>query len=123
MKVYNYTSKFHYNSGRGKFQNYVFLSCGLFLLATVIETLGISYIIPPAECELELDTFRKGMLSSVTFFGIAVTSHISGFLTDEFGRKRTVFISMTVSLVISTIAALIPDYWTIVVLRFISGMR
>lgn len=92
------------------------------LLATVIETLGVSYVITPAACELEMDTFRKGLLSSVTFLGIAVSSHVSGFLTDEFGRKKTISISLTLSIIISALAALAPDYWTVVVLRLVSGM-
>lgn len=92
-------------------------------MATVIETMGVSYILPAAICELELDTFRKGALSSVTFFGIAISSHISGFLTDEFGRKRTVFISLSISMFLSAAAALVPDFWVIFVLRLLSGMR
>lgn len=92
-------------------------------MATIIETMGVSYILPPAACELELDTFRKGLLSSVTFFGIAITSHVSGFLTDEYGRKRTVFISLTISMILSVAAALVPGYWVILLLRLLSGMR
>lgn len=111
------------STGRGRFQYYVFASCGIFLMATVIETLGVSYILGPAQCELEMDTFRKGLLSSVTFLGIAISSHVSGFLTDEFGRKKTVFISLSVSTAISAAAALSPGYWTIVILRLLSGVR
>lgn len=92
-------------------------------MATIIETLGVSYILPPATCELELDTFRKGLLSSITFFGIALTSHISGFLTDEYGRKKTVFISLSVAMLLSAAAALAPGFWVIFVLRLLSGMR
>lgn len=110
-------------SGRGRFQYYVFISCGLLIMATVIETMGVSYIIPSAKCELELDTFRMGALTSITFFGIAITSHVSGFLTDEFGRKKTVFISLTISMLFSAAAALVPGFWVIFVMRFFSGMR
>lgn len=111
------------SSGRGRFQYYVFISCGIFLMATIVETMGISYILAPATCELELDTFRKGILSSISFLGIAITSHISGFLTDEFGRKRVVFISLTISMGFSVAAALAPGFWTIFALRLLSGMR
>lgn len=88
-----------------------------------METIGISFAIPPALCELELNTFKKGILSSITFLGIASTSHVGGFLADEFGRKKTTFISLALSLFISALAALAPSYWMIVVLRFLSGMR
>lgn len=108
--------------GVGRFHYYVYLSCGIFLMATVIETLGVGYILAPAMCELELDTFRKGLLSSITFFGIAITSHVAGFLTDEFGRKRTVIISMIICIIFSALAALGPSFWVIFVFRLLSGM-
>lgn len=109
-------------AGVGRFHYYVYLSCGIFLMATVIETLGVGYILAPATCELELDTFRKGLLSSITFFGIAITSHVAGFLTDEFGRKRTVIISMIICIIFSALAALGPSFWVIFVFRLLSGM-
>lgn len=118
-----WSSQLPLSPGHGRFQYYVFLSCGICLLATVTENLGISFAIPPALCELELDTLKKGILSSITFLGIAVTSHVGGFLADEYGRKKTTFISLALSLFISTLAALAPSYWMIVALRFLSGMR
>lgn len=92
-------------------------------MATIVESMGVSFILSTAQCELELDTFRKGALTSVTFFGIAITSHISGFLTDEYGRKRTVFISLTVSMIFSFCAALAPHFWLVFALRLLTGMR
>lgn len=92
-------------------------------MATIIEIMGVSYIMAPAVCDLELDTFRKGILSSVTFLGIALSSHFSGFLADEYGRKTTASISLIISMTLSLSAALVPGYWTIVVLRLLSGIR
>lgn len=88
----------------------------------IAETLGVSYIIPPAKCDLELDTFRKGILTSVSFLGIALTSHVSGFLTDQLGRKKTVFYSVVLSTSFSAVAALVPEFWVMVIFRFLSGM-
>lgn len=109
--------------GRGPFQNYVFLACGMSLMYVMAETLGVSYIIPPAKCDLELDTMRKGILSSVSVFGIALTSHVSGFLTDQLGRKRTVFMSIFMSTCLSAVSALVPGFWTMVLFRLMAGMR
>lgn len=41
-----------------------------FLLMTVLnETMGVSFIIPAAQCDLHMSTSDKGLLSSMTFFG------------------------------------------------------
>ncbi|GBP19442.1 Synaptic vesicle glycoprotein 2B [Eumeta japonica] len=46
-----------------------------------------SYILPIAECDLEMDLARKGGLNAITYFGMLFSSIIAGFLTDTFGRK------------------------------------
>lgn len=41
-----------------------------FLIMTVLnETMGVSFIIPASQCDLEMSTSDKGLLSSMTFFG------------------------------------------------------
>ena len=41
-----------------------------FLIMTVLnETMGVSFIIPAAQCDLNMSTSDKGLLSSMTFFG------------------------------------------------------
>lgn len=108
--------------GIGPFQRFVFFACALCVMHTVGETLCFSYILPPAKCDLELDTMRIGIITSVTSIGIISTSHVSGFLTDTVGRKKTVFLSISLSATCSAIAALIPNFWAMVVFRLLSGM-
>lgn len=89
----------------------------------LLDTMGISYVIPAATCELELDTFKKGLLNSISFLGIVVTSHLWGFYADTMGRNRAIRISLTASIILTGISALVPNYWAIIVLRFLSGLR
>lgn len=42
---------------------------GLLLMAVINETMGVAYIIPAAQCDLNLSTTDKGILSSMTFLG------------------------------------------------------
>lgn len=92
-------------------------------MAFLAETIGISLIIPAAACELELDTLRKGTLTSITFLGIAVMSHLWGFLADVYGRRRALIASVVGSLIFSVVATLSPYYWMMVIFRFLAGMR
>lgn len=43
--------------------------CGLILMAVINETMGMAIIIPAAQCDLELSSSRKGVISAVSFSG------------------------------------------------------
>lgn len=90
---------------------------------TLSETLGISYVVPTAKCDLDLSTFRKGILTSVSYLGIAMGLYLAGFLTDHYGRKTTIVGSVSMSLFFSTISALIPGFWPMVSFRLLTGIR
>jgi len=42
---------------------------GLSLFAVLVETSAVSYLLPAAECELDLSLKEKGMLGSAVFIG------------------------------------------------------
>lgn len=45
------------------------LTCGLFILTVLTETMGMSIIMAAAKCDLELTDTRNGIISSVSFIG------------------------------------------------------
>lgn len=55
--------------GFGKVQILVFISAFLILGNTLAETMGISFVIPAAVCDLNLSETDKGLLSGMTFLG------------------------------------------------------
>ncbi|XP_013137139.1 PREDICTED: putative transporter SVOPL [Papilio polytes] len=66
----------------------------LLLLASLIGFVagqGVSsttpYILPVAECDLNMDLLQKGFLNAIPFIGMTISSIVAGFLTDTFGRK------------------------------------
>lgn len=56
-------------SGFGKVQVQLLFMIALILLTVLNETMGISFIIPAAQCDLNLTTRDKGLVSSMTFLG------------------------------------------------------
>lgn len=110
-------------AGTGRVQAYVVIASGFGLMALLLDTMGVSMTIPGSTCELELDTFRKGLLNSISFVGIALTSHLWGFLADTLGRNKSIRYSLMGSVFFTGLAALVPNFWIIIVLRFLSGMR
>lgn len=57
--------------GLGKFHALQLLTCGLCLMATIVETLNIGFVIPliEMECEMILTLSQKGILNSAAFVG------------------------------------------------------
>lgn len=99
------------------------MASGLCLMAFILDTMGVSMTIPAATCELELDTFRKGLLNCTTFLGIALTSHLWGFLADTMGRNKSIRYSLIGSILLNVIASFVPNFWVLLSLRLLSGMR
>jgi MFS transporter, VNT family, synaptic vesicle glycoprotein 2 len=107
--------------GFGTF-NYVFIFiAGIIITATSFETLGISFVFPVAECDLQLTTMHKGVLSSITSIGIIVSSHVWGFLADRKGRKSVIVYTLVLSFVASFISSLSTSFGMLVVCRFFCG--
>lgn len=56
-------------SGFGRFNVLLLLVACPAAMASVIETTVVSYILPSAECDLNLDLVDKGVLNAVTYLG------------------------------------------------------
>lgn len=88
-----------------------------------MNVVGFGLVLPAATCDLQLDTLRMGMLSSFPYLGVALSSHAWGFFCDFKGRRRTILISLANSVTLSVASALSPNFYIVVVLRFICGLR
>lgn len=55
--------------GFGRMQLQTLLLCGLFLFAVIYETMGVGFVIPVAQCDLNLSSTDKGILSTISFLG------------------------------------------------------
>lgn len=70
----------------------------LVLINVFSETMGISNIIPAAQCDLELTSSSKGILSSMAFFGkiiVDFSPYPNCFLNDKRKKKKTKQIFIT----------------------------
>lgn len=109
-------------TGNGRVQYFALLASVLALMSYATDVLGFGLVIPAANCDLNLTTFKKGLLSSVPYLGLTLSSHAWGFLSDFNGRRKVILLSLSSCILASLTAALVPDYWIILVMRLISGM-
>ncbi|XP_041968012.1 4-hydroxybenzoate transporter PcaK-like [Aricia agestis] len=108
-------------TGHGKFNHLVLLTCGLILLNVSMETVGMSYVITAAECELRLTSHHKGMVTAAAFIGIISTSFLWGYLGDKRGRRAVMLPAMVTSAAFSVASSFSTNVWMLAALRFLTG--
>lgn len=90
-------------------------------LTLVNQLIGMTFIMASAQCDLNMSTNDKGLLASVTFFGVMVPAFMWGYLSDTFGRRRIMLISLGCSIVAAILSSLSPNFITFLVMRFWVG--
>lgn len=108
--------------GFGKVQIMVLLVCGLILMAVINETMGMAIIVPAAQCDLELSSSRKGVISAVSFIGILISSPVWGYLADIKGRRKVIIYTLLVSIICTIVSSFSTNFWTFAVTRFLCGI-
>ncbi|XP_055531778.1 synaptic vesicle glycoprotein 2B-like [Wyeomyia smithii] len=105
----------------GKINYVLIIIAGTILTAFLLETLGISYVIAVAECDLHLSTKEKGVLSAVGFVGVIVSSHLWGFLADTMGRRKVIAPTLCLTFIATTLSSFATHFWSIRLFRFLAG--
>lgn len=91
------------------------------LLALVTELINVGFVVPSAQCEFLFTELQQGILLSIGFLGIVCSSHIWGFLTDTWGRKKALQLALSTGWLCSTLSAFATSYSAILTLRFLTG--
>ncbi|XP_016989975.1 synaptic vesicle glycoprotein 2B isoform X2 [Drosophila rhopaloa] len=73
--------------GFGLFNVFILCSAAPCLTAMVFSASALSYVMPSAECDLDLSIVDKGMLHAVTYAGMIISAVPWGFIADTIGRR------------------------------------
>ncbi len=109
-------------AGYGRFHVWFLLVCGWANASDAVEVLCISFLLPAAECDLELSSSDKGWLSAIAFIGMLVGGYVWGTLGDTFGRRSILMSAMLVNAFFGATSSLAQDKYTFLVMRFLSGV-
>ena len=108
-------------TGIGLF-NVILLIASLFAtLAAAFESSSMSYILPVAECDLQLSLFDKGILNAVSYAGMITSALIWGYLADTQGRKKVLVCGFLADAVCVVGSALSQNFQMLVVFKFLGG--
>lgn len=107
--------------GFGKF-NYILIAlAGGLMTCAYIELTSISFILPLVQCDFNLSTSDKGILGAIGYFGVILSSHFWGFLSDTSGRRKTMIVSLLLASLTSFVSSFAYDFRVLVSLRFFNG--
>ncbi|XP_045777795.1 synaptic vesicle glycoprotein 2B-like isoform X1 [Maniola jurtina] len=88
----------------------------------IVVTNSAPYILPIAECDLNMNLLAKGVLNAIPFFGLILISLLAGFLTDTFGRKYFVLLGFGGLFVFTLISGTSQNYIVLITAKFFEGM-
>ncbi|KOX69091.1 Synaptic vesicle glycoprotein 2C [Melipona quadrifasciata] len=110
------------HSGYGKFNYLLLLAVLPASFSSIFSSSAISYVLPSAECDLNLTMFDKGLLNSMAFAGMISTSFFWGFVTDMFGRKKIMFYGYMFTGIMSLATCFSHTAWLLISFKFLDGV-
>ncbi|XP_049662473.1 synaptic vesicle 2-related protein isoform X2 [Accipiter gentilis] len=107
--------------GFGKFQWKLSVITGLAWMADAMEMMILSILAPQLHCEWRLPSWQVALLTSVVFVGMMSSSTLWGNISDQYGRKTGLKISVLWTLYYGILSGFAPVYSWILVLRGLVG--
>lgn len=109
-------------TGQGWFHVKLLLVCGFLVMAAVLETVVVGYLLPSATLDLGMSDGDKGLLGAASYAGIVLSSHTWGLVADTQGRKRALLWATLLDVVASLASSVAPNFETLLTLRFFCGL-
>lgn len=91
-------------------------------MGVVVEGIVLGFALPAAKCDLKFTIVEQGILNSVGFIGIVLSSHFWGFLADTWGRLKVLRLSLIISCCWSLISSFSVSVAMLIVTRFFVGL-
>ncbi|GBP28849.1 Synaptic vesicle glycoprotein 2B [Eumeta japonica] len=109
-------------AGTGRYSYVLFAISAYSLMSSVAELFGIGLLTTAAQCDLELNSYRKGLISSVPVLGIIASGHLWGYIADTNGRKFTLSMTMAGTFLMSVISSFSFNWIVMALTKFTSAL-
>lgn len=108
-------------TGYGRFHYILLGICGLVSTSEEMDVISMSFILPSAQCDLNLNTQAKGWLNSIIFIGMMSGAYVWGSLADSMGRKKVLIVISFMNGFCIVLSSFSQNYWLFMVFRFLNG--
>lgn len=107
--------------GFGKFNFILMTLSGALMACAFIELTAVNFVLSIAQCDMDLSSSDKGILSAIGYVGVILSSHLWGFLADTKGRKKILVPTLLAAFATSFASSLVGNFWALVFFRFLNG--
>lgn len=107
--------------GFGRYHVKVILIAGLSWMADAMEMMILSILSPLLMCEWSLRSYQEALITTVVFLGQGMGSISWGFISDMFGRKKGLYLSVCLVLFFGILSSQSPNYGWMLALRLLVG--
>nr|KAF7420474.1 hypothetical protein H0235_010771 [Vespula pensylvanica] len=107
--------------GYGRFHYGLMLLCGMMFLSVGFQNSINAYILPSAECDLNLSSADKGLLNVGFLVGGVISSVFWGIFADAYGRRNVLLVTFMVDSVFSIISSFSRSFNSLLIFRAING--
>lgn len=108
-------------AGYGRFHYILLAICGLVSTSEEMDVISMSFILPSAQCDLNLNTQTKGWLNSIIFIGMMVGAYAWGSVADSLGRKKVLIVISIMNAMCIVASSFCQTYALFMVFRFLNG--
>lgn len=107
--------------GNGLLQCILLFVCGISLMCVNTESLSMGYVLRSAECDFPISVIAKGLINIAALFGIIISCHLWGFLSDTWGRQKVLRASLITTFIFSILSSFSVSAIMLLVFRFAAG--
>ncbi|XP_044742212.1 synaptic vesicle glycoprotein 2B-like [Chrysoperla carnea] len=90
-------------------------------MAIGFDSTSLAFVLPVAQCDLELTLFKKGTFNAITYLGMVTTPFFWGFFADTFGRRKLLIFGFIFAGIFDIGAAIATNYWVLLIFKFLDG--
>lgn len=105
----------------GKFHYLLLAVCGFVSTSEEMDVISMSFILPSAQCDLNLNTHTKGWLNSIIFIGMMVGAYAWGSVADTLGRKKVLIAISFMNGICIVASSFSQTYELFMLFRFLNG--
>ncbi|XP_017856940.1 PREDICTED: synaptic vesicle glycoprotein 2B [Drosophila arizonae] len=103
--------------------NVIIIVCALPCLTSMVFSASvISYVMPTAECDLNLSVMDMGMLNAMTYSGMILSAIPWGFVSDTLGRRPVLIYGGFIDGIFVLCSALSQNSIQLMIFKFFDGL-
>ncbi|XP_068081564.1 synaptic vesicle glycoprotein 2A isoform X2 [Anabrus simplex] len=109
------------HTGYGRFNILLLSAAFLGIIGNLFGSTALSYVLPAAQCDLNLTNFDKGTLNAMIYAGSMSSPLLWGFLSDNLGRQKLLVFGYLLDGLCSLVSSLAQSVWFLQMFRYLLG--